>query len=1508
MACLLLCIAEKSFAARCAVDVHPIDILNLLRTGLGLPILRLPSMKQVPSGIIGQSWTQLVRQEGMIRYLLLLQSPLKKEIICTDCVGEARIHASERLSEGSAHGHSARRLILELFLPKFQSLVEDWEFHGTEESTRVSTDTLRSTASACVLGCLLLSLIIDNALLQLQVQLHGTIKILTKLSLAQLRVGVETQNLVESMLQAIQPYLPESNSGELAHLLEHNSKLHQLLDEVVDCLRLRHSVIEDVAVIRVDDPMDVDDMFDTQRSRPRESESSETLARRDLSMSLSHAAFYSTTMAQLVLVSTSSKMNKAIVEIPPGFVQYLVGLNPRETLLCRHMIRDVLQSDLSICPTDFPRLLEHIGEILSFPEYVCCEVALGLCAEVLTNLVSIWTNPEEGDSAENAIELYEWLVGVVLPKRRPSPNVQMSLANLLSELMRVHPSYGETRQLPSVRTCLFEILQRGPIPVKFYIAEKLPDLFGLFVLKHHNGILIDLLPSLPSDPDWAEGIAFRLKALGALASRWSTLIRLCTYYILEVPGRLSDSIKHARRCLADVSKDLGLSNTRELFHLFASQLLYTWLDSELIERFPFEIFGYKSLQEFLKDNQEEITALLTMRDQDDGVLKVAGLLEFSAEELLQHCFSKTMAYSVAHDISIPHSTSGKKYVTGEARVRKRLGKEVFFDLVNRRFADIIALFFNLIEQEEQVVEKSFSKDPGLHYAAVAMDEIKSISSSEIALPPNQQPAFKARYLTSEIEHLCGRSVYEVADLYSPTMIVFIARHIMVTIHPALGSLHACAVLRKLRVLIALSGVNAIQGYPVEMLLQAVRPFITDSECASDAIGITQYLLSRGTPYLSTSPSFVAGISLTILASLRAFLESTPASTTQQSQYRLTISKAQSFHSWLGSYLATYNPTSLERLSEVAFRTIIQSAHAFRDEGNADSGTAESELLLELFDDERSGRRLLNRPSRTLGFSLLYGSFRQPMSFRNDVLGSDDHAVAFAPTIWNFCQNAPMSGSFLIWAAKVIGRAFAATGHIHQQLLQESGLRHIIEIGNTSLNKMSSKECLLQLLQNLTLSDNFQVAGLAEAVLRVIVSRPDTPPDEIETSICRESLSDSLYCASDWTPYHAPASDMLVLQANSPIDPFGADSIVQPHWPRMLAMSLVQSVPSETTLYALQRLLRDAEGFAEEAFPFIVHLVLSLQFVESQTAKRQLSKSLRLWLGSEQVMEASHIKLLMNTLLYLRAQPYPQETSSAERMHWLEVDYTKAAEAAARCGMFKTALLFVEISVSESSRTSRRSSAGKSSEPQEILSIIFKHIDDPDIFYGLQQSASLATVMERLEYENDGMKSLAFRGAQYDVHLRRQDKSSTSDAQALVNALGMLSLDGLSHSLLQSQQTVSMDTHSMKRMFQTARKLGQWDLPMPASSENEAFTMYKAFQAVNLSEDRGSIIKAVEEGLRSTLTGLVQRASKADSIHTSLQTLAALTEMDEILSASSSEQFEEMLARFHSRSSWMRTGK
>src|SRR5450432_3440258 len=147
------------------------------------------------------------------------------------------------------------------------------------------------------------------------------------------------------------------------------------------------------------------------------------------------------------------------------------------------------------------------------------------------------------------------------------------------------------------------------------------------------------------------------------------------------------------------------------------------------------------------------------------------------------------------------------------------------------------------------------------------------------------------------------------------------------------------------------------------------------------------------------------------------MESGPSSTTQQSQYQSTLSKAQLFHGWLGAWLAKYETSLLSGPSESSFRAIVQSAHAFRSSGNADRGTPESELLSELLDDERCCRRLVNKSARNLAFSLLYDNFLPPASYRCDILGSDDRAVAFAPTVWKLSQDTAISGSFLTWTAK-----------------------------------------------------------------------------------------------------------------------------------------------------------------------------------------------------------------------------------------------------------------------------------------------------------------------------------------------------------------------------------------------------------------------------------------------------------------------------------------------------------
>jgi ataxia telangiectasia mutated family protein len=1497
---LIMIKAEKS-GTRYSIDIHPIDILNIIRASLDLPSLRLSVDMTGPTGSIGQAWLRHLHNTETLRYLLLLDDVPENPVNCSVCRPAHKLYLADRLTDSSSNGTPSRRLVVELILPRFAVLLGDWQSYNLEHIAQLSSDFVRATTSACITGCLISTLIQDQGLPQLA-ELDRMIQHLTGFLASFRHSRKHTRTLVEAILQGVQPYFPAMMSKELAHLQQFNTKLWTLFDSLAQGFG---TFPDETTTSNADDPMDLDDIFETQQSRSGIEKYGVVNERGDLAMSMSPSAFYYEVSGKLVLVSGFAETPKLVADIPSTFIDHFSELSVAEALFSRHLLQEILRGDLSFAPDDAVKLLATTETILAH-QYACCEVSQGLCIDMMIGLLPSWARDEDGDLADSAFQLYSWLINLVVPKRRPSPNVQIAIAKLLYELMRIQPVYGESQSLPSARSSLFDILSKAPVVARFRISQRVPDIFNLFVLKHHIDILNDVLETLPLDPEWAEGNAFRLYVLSKLASRWPTLLRRCVYYILEV-GKLPQSIPHAARCLSGVSKALNLDNERELFKIFGSQLLFTWLESEDLNGLPYAIFGYHSLEELLKSSQDEISALMVMRNQDEAVALLAAHLGITMEQLLEKSFTKVISYSVAHDISIPPTDTSKKYVSGEARVRKILGKERWFELINLHFVDIIAMLFKLIDREQDI-EKIFSKDPSLHYAVSILRKVKQFSASESVLPPNHQPTFKARYLTNEIEHICKRTEFEVASLYTPAMVVFIARSLLTSIHPALGSLHTCAILRKLRVLIALAGPGALSGYPLEMLLQSIGSLVTDTECADDAIGILQYLLTAGDGYLSAVPSFVAGFAVLLLASLRIFLNSTPSSTTLASQYLATVSKAESFHSWLGARFSKYEYPRPESNKANAFKSIVDAAGGARSMGNAEIGTFESKLLLELLKDKQSTSPLLDRASRERAFSLLYSDFEIPKSYRADIFGEDIQATRYSNAVLDFCKSNSSNPRFLAWGGKVLGRAFVSTGYVQPSLLQESSLRSMLQSAEGLTDVVSSKASILRLIQSITLEDSRNTVGLAESALRLIINQVEGHFEDVDGKACSHTISEALRVGSNWSPYQTPPSDRSTLVLSVSNDSFSPVSIETEGWLQDLALTLVKSVPKDATLYPLQALLTHATRFAENAFPFILHIVLNSELDGSQNVKSRLSKALRSWLPNGNAAANRWIKLLINAILYLRTQPLPNEASIADRTRWLDIDYLQAAEASIRCGMYKTALLFTEVSQNDSARSSRRASNVKADETKELLFRIYKNVDDPDLFYGLQQTPSLSAVSGRLEFEKDGLKSLMFKGAEYDSRLRQCDGVLEPQTQSLVGALGILSLDGISHSLLQSQQVVSMSAETVDSMFHTARRLEQWDLPIPQTYENDTITVYKTLQTINNTTNPKLVLGAIEDGLTSAMSNILQIGASANAVHKSLQALAILTEIDEVLNSSSSEQFEEMMERFQKRSNWMKTGK
>ncbi len=494
-----------------------------------------------------------------------------------------------------ASSNSAKKLVLEYLHPileEFLQISETWTRRGGDSTQRISTDRMQSLASLCVIAALLipdLSAVNSSQSRDIETTLFGLVDNIFETVLD----PGQDHGLLEIWITCIASYIPKTTTAEIEALHQGNAALLKLfarLSSALQTQRLRQLAEGNV------DVMELDDEFESQGSQGN-TVSKTSLPRQDIRLNVSPDAFYLGVTQRLRLLSITHEDQGQIGLVPEIFVDELLELDYDDLILSRDVMRELFRSDLVISPDNALRVVETVGKLIGEAEYSCCEVALGICLDVMEGFISIWSNEKEEISAMVG-DLYSHIIANCLPKNCLSPKAQIWLSRLLYRLLEVKPSYGATLKLPSCRSSLLSIMQQGTMPVKYSIGIHLPEIFGLYVLKVHDDIFVEILKSLPSDPEAIEGIAFRLLALAGLACQWPTLLRRCIYHIFETPGRLKDCAKFASRCLGKVSQFLSLASPMDLFKLFAPQLLYTWLEHDSIEDMPCDIFGFQTSASF----------------------------------------------------------------------------------------------------------------------------------------------------------------------------------------------------------------------------------------------------------------------------------------------------------------------------------------------------------------------------------------------------------------------------------------------------------------------------------------------------------------------------------------------------------------------------------------------------------------------------------------------------------------------------------------------------------------------------------------------------------------------------------------------------------------------------------------------------------------------------------------------------------------------------------------------
>ncbi|KAK4999791.1 Serine/threonine-protein kinase tel1 [Elasticomyces elasticus] len=1484
------------------------DILSLVHTCIDRPWHSRQPKRRFVLGHLAQVAAQDQGLADLLSYLVLV-TPVQPFLRSAFDLAVS----SPAASSGSNSFSSSQSIVLGFSITELTSTLTSWVHWAGNRPQNISADMLRVVSIFC---CVMYAV--------------------STLNLRDTRRLQQVQSGAKDLLQGICDYLTKSECEKdkldallevFAHLLLPGAGTNNEVTPLPDvCMRdicqyisaaldtRRRSTSSD-SVEDAYESMDNDDGgFDSQRSQGR--------ARTEHLLDLRHdmpARYDSSTILARVSAYTSLQSSLHTAELSRGssetsfsmFVDYVMGLPPAEVLACREVLARLSELDIHLQVKDIYRLLDHMSEsYLRNYAYERSEVALGLVLDLMTGFLDVWATSTDNGLCNLGLDLYEWFTTVALASGIASMHVQQRIATMLIRLLPVNPDYGQNADLPSVRTSLFKVLQAGDVSVKHHVAKQIPNIFALYVLARHEAVFEDLQNSLPNDVDWVEGIAIRLLILSELASRWHTLLRRCVYHIFETAGQIRHSVQYASCCMTRIATALGFSDTQAVCRVFAPQMLYTWLEYRALADIPFSIFGYRELDDLLNDVKIEGFAQLLIRGRTPEVDFLVTRLGLSKAQLLKQSFSKSAAYCIAWDVNAGIiQTSGQP--SSEMRLRNLLkSKEEYLSLLTTYFPAILALFMVATQEDDQQSFRAFDKRPGYRAVSVNLKEMRDHSSSNRALPSTQQPSFKAKHLLDQVERLCRRTGLDAAKIWTPAVFSVVARSLLDCIDPSLGSQNTCVIVRKLRLAISLGGDAAQSDYPLDMLLHALQPLVADAECADDVLGIVHYLYVHGKSSLEQRPSFLSGLAVLTLMSLTSFMHTGQDSTTQTSQFSATMSVMHKFKGWFAEYLRGYNGIS-DTTAKLHFHSMIDAACATQLPGGATVDSPAAVLLREILDDERSGRDLLLPTYRQSVINLLCRDFLVPSTPADDVFGSDDEATAYAPYVWSICNRTGIGDSFRLWAAMVCGRAYSSQGRLELKS-NEQNASSTVGFGRTATCIQGQpRSSIVQKLAKLLLHGRTSYVSLTETTIRSITGRCTDPQAAIDFAQMLDASVHSALLAADIATLAQPF-DEDALRGGRPPENLrhtfvSAQTATPSSWIQDLSLALVGWLREDPICGALDYIVTRVDGLAESLFPFLVHVALESEIDQEQTVRQVISEAcVTLFSGSNET-SLPQCRLFLDTLLYLRRQPIPHEVTKADRGNWLEVDEGLLAESAYRCGMYTAALLFAETAASHVTHGTRRSSVTARlvfAVQKPLLLSIFRQIGDPDSFYGIEQQPSLSSVLDRLDHEADGFKSLSFRSAYLDSQMQLHGPRIFSDDRGLLKSLSSLNLNSVTHALLGKKQGQAGSPDSIDSMLQTAQRLGQWDIQAPDNHQTHISITYRAFQSLSNSQDVDASRNHLHLSLVNSATLMRDTAPTSPEMYTGLINLAILTDAEEVLSCTSSTALSGVWLKLQSRQKWM----
>ncbi|CAN6647144.1 hypothetical protein TRVA0_022S00914 [Trichomonascus vanleenenianus] len=449
--------------------------------------------------------------------------------------------------------------------------------------------------------------------------------------------------------------------------------------------------------------------------------------------------------------------------------------------------------------TEAKELIRALGEnILASFEWQKSELGIICAVELIKKFSYRWVGEAVEASAlrSDAGDVLKWVLKVVVSNSSQSLKSRESLASFINGALHLH--YDKNL----AETYLHLVSGESSI-LSYSIAHGLQSLFSHAPAVEKSVLYAQLL-QLNEQLGGAHDVdIFKAFILVNCALNINNFAG-CIYNLLELAHTkpqymiyLNDSKNMgglAAFCVENLKKELSFQEIGDLFGAIMKEVIYYWIYfGHPIRKFPYQIFGFASFEEFSDISYEEIASNLIVLQPEELEAK---LEDFDKERSMGAIISMCIHKAVAYDMPAFES---------ESFMIKQLGNSKFRALLRERIVEITSELLQIVS----VSNEYEGLLPDTPYRAVSRDDFME-----------------------SINGICARVGINVREIWHASTFVYIARKLL--LKNPVSALQAALNLRRCKILVEITEFDWRSGYPLELLFKGIIPMLFNKLSSNEA--------------------------------------------------------------------------------------------------------------------------------------------------------------------------------------------------------------------------------------------------------------------------------------------------------------------------------------------------------------------------------------------------------------------------------------------------------------------------------------------------------------------------------------------------------------------------------------------------------------------------------------------------------------------------------------------------